>query len=282
MSSCFTISLPLLFFFLNFVYTESAPKFLWHYCPNTTLFSPNSTYQSNLNTLLSSLSSAAADGADGFANATVSQNPPDQVHGLFLCRGDVDIATCGDCVATGKQDILQRCPNRRVSVIWYDECMLRYSHGSIYSVMEQVPSFTKFQTRNITNPTQFMRVLGETMDDVTARASVGKSGKKVAVMEANFTSLQKLYTLAQCTPDLIVSECNTCLRAAIAGLPQGKQGGRMFTPSCSMRFEMYPFYNASAIAALVPPPPYLRSPPAPVTRRKGTCLLLLFVFCYIR
>ncbi|XP_056158607.1 G-type lectin S-receptor-like serine/threonine-protein kinase At1g61370 isoform X3 [Syzygium oleosum] len=269
MSSCFTISLSLLFFFINFLGTESAPTFLRHYCPNTTLFTPNSTYQSNLNALLSSLSSAATDNADGFANAIAGQNPPDQVYGIFLCRGDVDAATCSNCVATGKQDILQRCPNRRVSVIWYDECMLRYSDESVYSVMEQVPSLTMYHTGNITYPTRFMQVLGETMETITARASVQKSGKKVAVAEANFTSLQKLYTLAQCTPDLVVSECNTCLRAAIAGLPQGKQGGRLFTPSCSMRFELYQFYNASAMAALLPPPNYLPSPPAPVTRRKA-------------
>ncbi|KAL3740622.1 hypothetical protein ACJRO7_021830 [Eucalyptus globulus] len=269
MSSCFTISLSLLFFFINFVGPESAPTFLRHYCPNATLFTPNSIYQSNLNTLLSSLSSAATDSADGFANAVVGQNPPDQVYGLFLCRGDVDSATCSNCVATGKQDILQRSPNRRVSMIWYDECMLRYFDGSIHSVMEQMPSITMYHTRKITNPTHFMQVLRETMDDITARASVGNSGKKLAVAEASFTSLQKLYTLAQCTPDLTVLECNTCLRATIAGLPRGKQGGRLFTPSCSMRFELYPFYNASAMAVLVPPPSFLRSPPAPVTRRKA-------------
>ncbi|KAI6683932.1 hypothetical protein NL676_029845 [Syzygium grande] len=269
MSSCFTISFSLLFFFISFVGTEPAPTFLRHYCPNTTLFTPNSTYQSNLNTLLSSLSSAATNSTDGFANATAGQNPPDLVYGLFLCRGDVDTATCKDCMATGKQDILKRCPNRRVSVIWYDECMLRYSDGSIYSVMEQVPSLTMYHTGNITNPTRFMQILGETMDDITARASVRKPGKKVAVAEVNFTSLQKLYMLVQCTPDLTVSKCTTCLRAAIAGLPQGKQGGRTFTPSCTMRFELYPFYNASAVAALVPLPSDLPSPPAPVTRRKA-------------
>ncbi|KAI6704456.1 hypothetical protein NL676_007418 [Syzygium grande] len=262
MGSCFTISLSLLFFFISFVGTESAPTFLRHYCPSIALFTPNSTYQSNLNALLSSLSFAATDNADGFANAVAGQNPPDQVYGIFLCRGDVDAATCSDCVATGKQDILQRCPNRRVSVIWYDECMLRYSDESVYSVMEQVPSLTMYHTGNITYPARFMQVLGETMETITARASVQMSGKKVAVAEANFTTLQKLYALAQCTPDLAVSECNTCLRAAIVGLPQGEA-------SCSMRFELYPFYNASAMAALVPPPNYLPSPPAPVTRRKA-------------
>ncbi|KAI6704453.1 hypothetical protein NL676_007415 [Syzygium grande] len=269
MSSCFTISLSVLFFFISFVGTESAPTFLRYYCPNTTLFTPNSTYESNLNTLLFSLSSAATDSANGFANATAGQNPPDQVYGLFLCRGDVDTATCNNCVATGRQDILERCPDRRVSVIWYDECMLRYSDGPIYSVMEQVPSLTMYHTGNITNPTRFMQVLGETMDDITARALVHKSGKKVAVAEVNFTSLQKLYTLVQCTPDLTVMKCNTCLRAAIAGLAQGKQGGRAFSPSCSMRFELYPFYNASAVTALVPPLSDLPSPPPPVTGRKG-------------
>ncbi|XP_056171957.1 G-type lectin S-receptor-like serine/threonine-protein kinase At1g61370 isoform X2 [Syzygium oleosum] len=269
MSSCSSISLSLLFFFINFVGPESAPTFLRHYCPNTTLLSPNSSYQSSLNTLLSSLSSAATSSTTGFASTTAGQNPPDLVYGVFLCRGDVSAATCSDCVATGKQDILQRCPNRRVSVIWYDECMLRYSNGSIYSVMEQVPSLTMYHTGSITDPTRFMQVLDETMNDITGRASVRKSGKKVAVAEANFTSLQKLYMLAQCTPDLTVSKCNTCLRAAIAGLPQGKQSGRTFTPSCSMRFELYPFYNASAVAALVPPLSDLPSPPAPVTRRKA-------------
>ncbi|KAF8030657.1 hypothetical protein BT93_E2946 [Corymbia citriodora subsp. variegata] len=269
MSSCFTVSLSFLFFFINFVGTEAAPTFLRHYCPNTTLFTPNSTYQSNLNTLLSSLFSAAADTAGSFANATVGQNPPDQVYGLFLCRGDVNIATCSDCVATGKQDILHRCPNRRVSMIWYDECMLRYSDESIHSVMEQVPSFTTYRTGNINDPTRLMQVLGETMDDIAARASVSKSGKKVAVAEANFTSLQKMYTLAQCTPDLMVSECSMCLRVAIAGLPQARQGGRLFTPSCSVRFELYPFYDASAMAAQVPPPSCLPSASAPVIRRKA-------------
>ncbi|XP_039169818.1 cysteine-rich receptor-like protein kinase 25 [Eucalyptus grandis] len=245
MNSWFTISLSLFsFFFIKIFSTEAAPTYLFHACPNTTLFTPNSAYQSNLNTLLSSLSSAAADGADGFANATVGQNSPDQLYGLFLCRGDVNTATCSDCVATGKQDILQRCPNQRVSVIWYDECMLRYSDGSIYSVMEQVPSFKMYHTRNITNLTQFMLVLGETMDDITARASVVHTrldGVRVQHMPPGGNR----------------------------GPPTGEARWEVVHPSCSMRFELYPFYNASAMAALVPPPSYLHSPPAPVTRRKA-------------
>ncbi|XP_010057978.2 cysteine-rich receptor-like protein kinase 25 [Eucalyptus grandis] len=277
MNSCFTISLSLslslclLFLFINFSSTDSAPTYLYHSCTNDTLFSPNSTYQSNLNALLSSLSTAAAatNNTDGFANSTAGQNSPNRAYGLFLCRADVSASTCSDCVATGTQDILQRCPNQRVSVIWYDQCMLRYSNASIYGVMEQVPALTMYNTGNITDPTRFMQLLGQAMDYIATAASADESGKKVAVNETNFTSLQQLYTLAQCTPDLSASDCNTCLRAAIGGLPQGKQGGRTFTPSCSVRFELYPFYNASAVVAPAPPPSQIPSPPAPVIRPKG-------------
>ncbi|XP_056171970.1 cysteine-rich receptor-like protein kinase 10 isoform X2 [Syzygium oleosum] len=260
-----------LFFFLNFLSnyshtTEAVPTYIQHDCPDTTLFAPNSTYQSNLNALLSALSSAATDDADGFANATAGKDPSDRAYGLFLCRGDVGTATCRECVATGTEDILRRCPDRRSSVIWYDECMLRYSDESVYSVMETVPIYMMPDAGDIAEPDRFVKLLGEAMNDVAGRASGSESGKKFAVVEASFTSSQKLYALAQCTSDLKGSDCNTCLRAVIASLPQGKQGGGSFTPTCGVRFELYPFYNASAVAAV----PLLPSPPAaPVNEPKG-------------
>ncbi|XP_048132919.1 cysteine-rich receptor-like protein kinase 10 [Rhodamnia argentea] len=278
MKSCFAFSISLSFLLvLLSVYTPSSesapPNYLDHYCPNETLFAPNSTYQSNLNTLLSNLSSAATADTDGFANATAGQNPPDEAYGLFLCRGDVNASTCSDCVATAKQDILRICPNQRVSVIWYDECMLRYSNQSIFSVEEELPSLMMWNPGNITDPAKFVQVLGDAIKDVAWRASVGESGKKFAVGEANFTSSQTLYTLAQCTPDLTAWDCNTCLRSVIPGLPEGKQGGRKLTPSCAVRFELYPFYNISALLA-PPPPPVTTSEgplPPPVTIPEGKC-----------
>ncbi|KAF8030681.1 hypothetical protein BT93_E2956 [Corymbia citriodora subsp. variegata] len=265
----FIISLAL-FFFLNFLSnyshtTEAAPTYLEYYCPNTTLYTPNSTYQSNLNTLLSSLSSAATGNADGFANATAGKDAPDRAYGRFLCRGDVSTATCSECVATGSKDILRRCPEGRVSVIWYDECMLKYSNQSIYSVLEIAPIYRVPDTGNVAGLHQFVQLLGQTMNDVVVRASESQSGKKFAVAEANFTSSQKLYTLAQCTPDLTESDCNKCLWAVVADLSQGEQGGSWFTQSCTVRIEMYLFYNASAVL----PPPELPSRPAPMNRAKG-------------
>ncbi|XP_039169834.1 cysteine-rich receptor-like protein kinase 25 [Eucalyptus grandis] len=183
MSSCFTIFLSLSFssfFFFIFVQNfsaEAAPTYLKHFCARISFFTPNSTYESNLNTVLSSLSSNATTNTNGFATSTAGQDRPDQAHGLFLCRGDVSISTCSDCVATGKRDVLRRCGLQRVATIWYDECMLRYDNRSFFSALATKPAYSMNNTTNVTDPTRFVQVLGQTMDKISTRARDGGSGR---------------------------------------------------------------------------------------------------------
>ncbi len=61
--------LPFLISFLSQTGTEAAATYLYHVCPNTTTFTANSTYQSNLNSLLASLTSNAT-------TSTGSTTPP--------------------------------------------------------------------------------------------------------------------------------------------------------------------------------------------------------------
>lgn len=111
------------------------------------------------------------------------------------------------------------------------------------------------------------------MESVVARASSGDSGKKFATKEANFSTLQSVYSLAQCTPDLSASDCSYCLSESIGDLRGPSfnfsyQGGQRLLPSCIVRYDIYQFYGTSTTArtALLPPllpPPVLptRSPP---------------------
>ncbi|KAK3418203.1 hypothetical protein EUGRSUZ_H04149 [Eucalyptus grandis] len=137
--------------------------------------------------------------------------------------------------------------------------MLRHDNSSFFSAMDLRPALMVQHSGNITDPTAFAQVLAKTLDKIATRASNG-TGKKFAVEEVIMTSLRRLYTLAQCTPDLTALDCNSCLRAMISNLPKGRKGGRSFTLSCSVRFEEYPFYNAPA-----PPPSYLPPSPAPTS-----------------
>lgn len=85
--------------FLNFATIQaqeeesSTPVYLFHNCSggNTTAYS---TFQLNLWTLLSSLTSNAVS-STGFYNTTVIEaNPSNSVFGLFMCRGDVPPQLC--------------------------------------------------------------------------------------------------------------------------------------------------------------------------------------------
>ena len=99
------------------------------------------------------------------------------------------------------------------------------------------------------NSTQFNILLVNTMNELTAQAAAGdKSGKKFAVKEANFTKLENLYALAQCTPDLSSGNCSKCLKGEITKLLVKKMGAQVLQPSCIARYETYPFYNGASPA----------------------------------
>ncbi|KAK4588159.1 hypothetical protein RGQ29_019236 [Quercus rubra] len=239
--------------------TESAPTYSADYCVNTTLFTANSTYQTNLNLVLSSLTSNSTNN-NGFHNASAGGNTPDEdvVSGLFLCRGDVNTTVCQDCVATAKQELLRRCPLNKVAIIWYDECLLRYSNQSIFATINEVPGFDLPGSQNITEAEsdRFDDVLASAMNSLATKASNSNSGKKFATEEDEVTSSKKLYSLGQCTPDLTVSDCYRCFRSAIGDLPTcctGKQGARVVLPSCNIRYEVYPFYNITSASPILPP-----------------------------
>ncbi|CAL2251424.1 unnamed protein product [Prunus armeniaca] len=246
-----------------------------HVCSNTTRFTPNSTYEFNLNLLLSSLTSNATREL-GFYNTTAgSQDPNTAVYGSFLCRADLTSDACQDCVATAARDAVQEyCPLRKVTTIWYDDCMLRYSNVSFFGHMDQHPKVYLFSSGNVTEPIRFNQLLSKTITELVPVAVNAASGsKKFATKEVNFTGFQDLYSLVQCTPDLSSTDCDGCLRGAIALLPaccNGKPGARVLCPSCNVRYEFYPFYTRVA-APSSPPTPLLLPPPPPasVSRSQG-------------
>ncbi|XP_030968024.1 cysteine-rich receptor-like protein kinase 10 [Quercus lobata] len=262
----------LVLFWLSFLSltSEAVPSYRFHICSNETTFIPNSTYQSNLKDLLLSLSSNSTREI-GFYNNTVGQNPETSVYGLFLCRGDLTPDACQDCVSTATNEIVQQyCPVEKVAMIWYDECMLRYSNRSIFSVMEDQPRKYLWNVLDITEPDRFLKLAQTTLSDlVPLAANASSAAKKFATKEVNFTVLQTMYSLVQCTPDLSSFDCNRCLREAIKNVPtccSGKQGGRVMYPSCTIRYEVSPFYQIKAVAPPVPAPgptpiPLLLPPP---------------------
>ncbi|KAL7212042.1 hypothetical protein ACSBR2_014828 [Camellia fascicularis] len=89
----------------------------------------------NLRTLLSSLSSKAAD------NNTFYNDTSNNMYGLYLCRGDVSTDMYHLCVEAAIQKIQQSssCQSDNGAIIWYDESMLQYSDANFFGTVEIDP-----------------------------------------------------------------------------------------------------------------------------------------------
>ncbi|KAF8119120.1 hypothetical protein N665_0001s0169 [Sinapis alba] len=263
MSSCSSFFfLFFSFFFICSSFRASAqiqnPTFLKLNCPNTSTYSRNSTYYNNLTTLLSFLSSRNASHPSGFQNATSGQGP-DRVTGLFLCRGDVSLEDCRNCVAFSVNESSTLCPTQREVVLYYDKCMLRYANMNIFSTLQMDEAQTMFSHIIIpTNQQEGFRELVLSMMN-NAAAEAAASSRRFGAREANFTGFQSVYGLVQCTPDLTTQDCSRCLETSINQLPTTYTGARILLPSCNSRYEAYPFFNES-IASRFPSSPVSPGP----------------------
>ncbi|WJX54580.1 hypothetical protein P8452_40447 [Trifolium repens] len=246
---------------MSFTKAEDSPVFLHKNCSTNSTTTANSPFQLNLKTLLSSLSSNPTE----FHNTTVTGNPPSNtVYGLFMCRGDVSLPLCRQCVLNATQTLFSECSLSKQAVIWYDECTVRYSNRSFFSTFDTRPRVGLLNTANITNQKSFMRLLFQTMNKTADDASNHPIGsKKYATNQATISGFQNLYCLAQCTPDLSPQDCRKCLGSVIGDLPwccMGKQGGRVLYPSCNVRYELYPFFRVDNVSS--PSPSSSILPPA--------------------
>nr|XP_027189284.1 cysteine-rich receptor-like protein kinase 10 isoform X2 [Cicer arietinum] len=233
---------------LSFTTFEAAPVYNSHDCTEyeTTYYQPNSNFQNTLNTLLSSLISNATL-HNGFYSIHIPLQTPNDLKGLFLCRADVTPSLCQNCVTAAANNITKLCNNQTESIIWYDECLLRYSNDSVLDHM--VPSITLDSDETVPDSefTQFSGFLANLLKGIAQEAV--NSDVKFATKEVNFIDSMKIYSSAQCTPDLSTFGCNTCLQDAISSIGSccnHRRGARSLHPSCNLRYEVYPFYNVSA------------------------------------
>ncbi|XP_047167225.1 cysteine-rich receptor-like protein kinase 44 [Vigna umbellata] len=237
----------MLAFLLSCLISRASAQVTHKYCDNKEgNYTINSTYHNNLNTLLSKLSSHTEINY-GFYNFSYGQNN-DKVNAIGLCRGDVEPDKCRRCLNDSAATITQLCPNQKEAYLWLktNECQLSYSPRSIFGVVESSPWFYMKNSNNVTEPDKFNQALTNLMKNLTAVAASGDSRRKYAADSVDVSTLQTIYGLVQCTPDLSETDCNRCLDGAIYEISSccaNKKGVRVVRPSCNIRFETYSFYD---------------------------------------
>ncbi|GAB2272929.1 hypothetical protein Dimus_007744 [Dionaea muscipula] len=257
-----SVRLLLLVLFLLIPLTVSQPDFVSNFCiDNDGDYTGNSTYKTNLNKLLSSISSISSNSQTdyGFYNLSAGKSP-DQVYGIALCVGDLTIEDCHTCLNDSAYKLPELCPSQKEAIGWYPDCTLRYSDRSIFGIVETKPFSTPANGNKASNMDQFTQIVGDLFGYLRNETASGNSSLKFATAEAIVTKNLTVRALMQCSPDLSYSDCFDCLSAAVNEMVHccnGSLGTRVYMPSCYLRYENFDFYTSTDVPFILPqaPPP---------------------------
>ncbi|OVA15357.1 Gnk2-homologous domain [Macleaya cordata] len=126
-----------LYYLLSFTFSlhtyivTSSPDPLNHFCFDSQTYPVDGSYCKNLNNLISYLSFNVPP--TGFGLGFVGrQTAETRVNGLALCRGDVKSSDCKTCIVKATDEIRQHCPNNKGAIIWYDNCLFKYSNEKFF------------------------------------------------------------------------------------------------------------------------------------------------------
>ncbi|XP_022720560.1 cysteine-rich receptor-like protein kinase 10 isoform X2 [Durio zibethinus] len=222
----------------------------------------NASYISNLTALLDSLPSKASNESFYYDNSN-------EVFSLFLCRGDVSSSVCQDCVHNATRTLIQRCPSNKTAIIWYDQCMLRYSNINFVGLADLRPTVV---VRNNTSRDAGTPGLVSSLVDQALRAENMFAAYEMAAENGAWNRRG----LMQCTRDLNVDKCSNCLRELLNQANNcciGTIGWHILAPSCYITYDMSP--SIAYPPRLAPPPTGSKGadpsrPPAPLPENKGS------------
>ncbi|KAK9133579.1 hypothetical protein Scep_013107 [Stephania cephalantha] len=174
---------------------------------------------------------------------------------------------CSTCLNFAEKDIV-RCPNGKRAFVRFENCILRYSDVPFFSRVETSPIRLLGNGNNASNADVLNKQVDGLMNRLTTNAASNPSlfGRGIA----NYTNSDSVYGMVQCTRDLSETDCLSCLQQMIRGLNsccRGQNGARVTCASCTIRYEVYSFFD---LLSLTPPPPNTLQSPWPSSQTNST------------
>ncbi|XWS15625.1 hypothetical protein CRYUN_Cryun34aG0017500 [Craigia yunnanensis] len=127
----------------------------------------------------------------------------------------------------------------------------------MYGLLENDPRTCAYNPENASNPDKFNQELSKLLNTLSNEAAAGGPLRKYASGNATAGTLQIVYAMVKCTPDMDEPSCTTCVTFAMSELRKccyGRMGCRVLRPTCVLRFESNLFYNLTAVPLPSPPP----------------------------
>ncbi|PIA35741.1 hypothetical protein AQUCO_03500237v1 [Aquilegia coerulea] len=207
-----TILLALKFYLITYLiltnlhYQVQAHVFIYASCSQDK-FQPNSPFEANLNSVLSSITNSASQSTyNSFAVGNVSSTPSeDATYGLYQCRGDFKTTDCAVCVQNAVGQIGLVCPYTYAASLQLEGCLVRYENHDFLGKLDTTVVYKKC-SRSTSNDVEFYK----RRDDVLADLQAATSFRVI--------SLGLVEGFAQCISDLSSVDCSSCLSEAVGKL----------------------------------------------------------------
>ncbi|XP_024313518.1 cysteine-rich receptor-like protein kinase 10 isoform X1 [Brachypodium distachyon] len=270
----------LLTLFLHAPPLAGAQPLPWQLCDDPAgNYTEGGAYQANIRALASGIPKNASSSPALFAKGAAGR-APDAVYALALCRGDTASAnassSCASCVAAAFRNAQQLCAYSRIATMYDDPCILRYSDREDFlaNVTDNGGKMLAWNANNVSADVApaFDAASGRLVN-ATADYAAADPRRRFGTGELDGfdETYPKIYSLAQCTPDMTAAECRACLGDMIGRFTPryfvGKPGGRVFGVRCNFRFETYSFFSGRPLLQL---PGALPPAPAPAAAGEGT------------
>lgn len=222
----FSLHVVFLLFFFIFPAHSSLDTFLYGGCSQIK-YAPNSPYQSNVNSLLTSLVNSAT--YSSYNKYTImGSSSQDVVYGLYQCRADLAMPDCATCVAQAATTLGPLCPQTCGGAIQLEGCFVKYDNASFIGVEDKSVAMKKCGPSD-----------GYIADEMSHRdamlASLNGAGGAYRVGGS-----EDVEGVAQCVGDLSTGQCQDCVSEAIRRLKSecgGAVFGDMFLAKCYARYS---------------------------------------------
>ncbi|XP_009627875.1 plasmodesmata-located protein 7-like [Nicotiana tomentosiformis] len=217
------IAISLSFFFHVISSDSSVDSFVYGGCSQIK-YTPNSPYESNLNSLLTSfINSATYSSYNKFS--IMGSTKQDILYGVYQCRGDLSMPDCATCVAKAVSQVDKLCSQNCGGALQLQGCFVKYDNTSFLGVEDKTCLLNKCgPSNNGLNEDSMGRVL-TSLNGADGLYRVGGS--------------LDVHGVAQCVGDLSNGQCQDCLSEAIGRLKSecgGAAYGDMFLGKCYARF----------------------------------------------
>ncbi|KAJ0971569.1 hypothetical protein J5N97_019528 [Dioscorea zingiberensis] len=221
------------------------------YCPGNNFPSMNVNATSTIMNLLSILTEKAP-AMEGFYNTSIEEGI-NKLYGLALCRGDIQnkVDDCKSCLKNASASIVGDCPNKTQAIEWYEKCFVRYSSQLFFGVVDNgIEPFCGVQKISVDADNATTKLALRLINEAPNDQMFVRAGE--VVINTSLTS----YVLVRCTRDLSKEGCSQCLQTgmnSISSTCKLKNGWRYYSGSCTLRYEVDPFFDMSLISTQSPP-----------------------------